>query len=297
MFNRFRFTVGSFFCLLTCAAALPTLLAAQQLLPTAPIARQNLAPTMMLPSIGLRINLDSRSRHPEGLHFSHPLFTESISPDTKIRADFGKEWSSEGSETEFEIDAEYAFHRSVSIEIGAPYAFLSPDEEESSSGIGNVEVAMKFANFAFEDHGILLGYGLAVGLPTGDADAGIGTDHTWELEPFLNAGISTGKWEVVAWARFGIPINQDDMEEVETEFHYDLAALYHASARLQLLAELNAGTGLSGAEAGEGSRAVGFGFKVAPHEGSSLMVGAGVSVPLGDDERDARLKISVFRHF
>lgn len=232
-----------------------------------------------------------------GLHFSHPLFTESISPDTKVRLDFWKAWQSAGSESEINVEAEYAFHRSVSIEVGVPYAFLSPDGEGSGSGLGNVEVALKFANFAFEDHGILLGYGLAVGLPTGDVGAGTGTDHIWELEPFLNAGIATGKWEMVAWSRFGIPINQNELEEIETEFHYDVAALYHVSQQVQVLAELNGGTGLSGEAAGDGSRAVGFGVKIAPNRKSSLMIGAGVSVPLDGDGREARLKISVFRHF
>jgi len=167
--------------------------------------------------------------HIHGLHFSHPLFTESVTPDTKLRFELGEEWEADGNATEIELEGEYAFHRSFSVEVFAPYVFLDPDLGPATSGAGNLEVALKFANFAFEERGVLLGYGVAVGFPTGDAKAGTGSDHIWELQPFLNLGVSVADFEVVAWSRFGIPTNQDPGEEVETAFLYDFSVLYHIS--------------------------------------------------------------------
>lgn len=235
--------------------------------------------------------------HEHGLHFTHPIFTESVSPDRKVRFDFGQEWEEEGTGSELELEAEYAFHRSFSIEVGVPYGFLSPDEGSSESSMGSAEVSFKFANFAFEDRGVLLGYGLEVGIPTGDTSKGIGNGHIWEIEPFLNIGIKTGNVELVAWSRFGIPTNQRSDEEIETEIAYDFSMLYHFSPRAQGLIELNGHGGLSGEEAGEGMISLSPGIRLAPSGGSSLVVGVGASFPLGEQELNAQLKVALFYHF
>ena len=235
--------------------------------------------------------------HLHGLHFSHPLFSESITPDTKVRFDFGREWEAEGTGSELELEAEYAFHPAFSIEFGAPYHFHNPDVGANETGLGNMEIALKFANFAFEDKGLLLGYGLEVGMPTGSDVTGIGSGHIWELEPFLGIGLVTGNFELVNRTRFGIPINQEPGEEVETELNYDFSALYHFSPRFQGLLELNGGIGLSGDEAGEGIVSLSPGIKVAPFASQALFVGLGASFPLGEEELDARLKLAFFYHF
>ena len=231
------------------------------------------------------------------LHFSHPIFTESITPDKKVRFDFGREWEADGTASELEVEAEYAFHPAFSIEVVGPYAFVSPDTGPGENGFGNVELALKFANFAFEGRGLLLGYGLEVGMPTGDEAKGIGNGHIWELEPFLSIGVITGNLELVNLTRFGIPTNQDPGEEVETEIHYDFSALYHFNTRVQGLLELNGAAGLSGDEAGQGIVSISPGIKFAPLAASSLFVGVGGSFPLGDEELDARLKLAFFYHF
>lgn len=92
---------------------------------------------------------------------------------------------------------------------------------------------MKFANYALAEEGLLSGYGFAVGLPTGDDQEGIGSDNIWELEPFLDIGFKRGPWDLVGFTRFGIPPNQEPDQELETEFHYDVAALYHLHPRIR----------------------------------------------------------------
>ncbi len=236
------------------------------------------------------------SGHYHGLHFSHPLFSESITPDTKVRFNAEGEFEDEGDGYELEAEGEYAFNRSFSIEIGIPYVTLDPNDGASTSALGNIELALKFANFVFEDAGILLGYGFAVGLPTGSPDKGIGSDTEWELEPFLNAGIKRGPLELVGWARFGIPVNLPEGEEVENDFHYDFSALVHAKSWLQVLVELRGKLALNGEEAGTGRVRLAPGIKVAPF-GPRLFLGLGVSLPLSEEELDARVRIAGFYHF
>lgn len=103
--------------------------------------------------------------HHAGLHFSHPLVTESVSPDTKIRADHRWFDFPDGArEHSGLLEGEYAFHRTVSLEVGLPFSY-------SEAAIGNLEATLKFASFAFEEAGILLGYGLQVAFPTNGGSA------------------------------------------------------------------------------------------------------------------------------
>ncbi len=235
--------------------------------------------------------------HSHGLHFSHPLFTESISPDTKLRANTGREWETDGNAWELEAEGEYAFDRSFSIEVGLPYLVLQPSGLSSTSGVGNLEVLFKFANFAFEEHGLLLGYGIEFEVPTGDDAKGIGSGHIWEVAPVLNVGYKRGNFELVGWTIFGIPFGQEAGEAVETDFVYNGSLLMHVSPRVQLLAELNGETVLSGAEAGTTLVRLSPGVKVAPSRAIPLLLGVGVTFPLSDSELDAGVLVSLFYHF
>lgn len=111
--------------------------------------------------------------HHAGLHFTHPLFAESVSPDRKVRLNYGYFDLPEAGEEEHSasLGLEYSFSRSFSVEASFPYSFT-----DEAAGI--TEVALKFANFSLEEHGLLLGYGLATGIPTsGAAEGGHGHDH------------------------------------------------------------------------------------------------------------------------
>ena len=214
-----------------------------------------------------------------------------------MRLDYARAWEAEANEDEIEFEGEYAFHRSFSIEVGVPYAFVAPDAGETRSGFDNVEVALKFANFAFENHGLLLGYGLGFGLPTGDSASGIGSDRIWELEPFLSVGWRRGSFELVGWGRFGIPTNLEAGDDVDTELRYDISVLHHWSRRVQALVELNGETSLGAPAPGDGVLSISPGLKVAPLAGRPLFVGVAGSFPPGDEELDARVRFSLFYHF
>jgi hypothetical protein len=114
------------------------------------------------------------------VHFAHPLVAESPTPDTKLRFEY--RYSRETEEEDANrhtlgLEAEYAFARWVSLELGVPYTFLDPDEGGSENGFDTVELAVKLASFAFAEKGLVLGGGLELGLPTGDDAKGIGSDH------------------------------------------------------------------------------------------------------------------------
>lgn len=266
-------------------AATPTALAALLTLPLGPTAAQE-----------ARSHRQEAAHH-AGLHFSHPLFTESVSPDTKVRVNTARVWDADGTETEFEFEAEYAFHRAFSIEVGAPFAIVDPKGGSRRTGLGNLKVLFKFANYAFEEHGVLLGYGIEIGVPTGDDRKGIGSGHLWEVEPVLNVGFKRGRLELVGFTRFGIPFNQRAGDEVETELAYDLSALAHLTQRVQALIEVNGQTVLSGAEAGESVVLLSPGTKIAPAGDVPLFIGVGAQVPLTEQKRDLAGKVSVFYHF
>lgn len=236
--------------------------------------------------------------HHDGLHFAHPLFTESVSPDTKFRFDYNyQNITGDVKRSGLILGGEYAFDRSFSIEVGLPYEFLNTGMEATASRIGNMEVSFKFANFAYEDAGLLLGYGLEVGLPTGNDASAIGSDHRIEWAPFLNAGLKKGAWEWVGFATFEIPTNQKPGEEIETELELNASVLYNISERWEGLLELNGSSPLSG---GEESPIWFFspGFKLAPLPNEHLKAGVGVQIPLSaDSEQELGLIGSLFYHF
>lgn len=245
--------------------------------------------------------------HDRGVHFTHPLFAESVSPDTKLRLDYSftdLEAGKDGSE--MELEGEYAFAPSFSLEIGM---HLEPDAGE----LGETHVLFKFANYAFGEAGLLLGYGVELGLPTGSGHAHEGGDHTepdhehdhaepeddiYTVAPFLNAGWTSGAWEVVGWGLFEIPTNQALQENVGTGFRYDASVLYRVNGRLEALVEAFGETGLSGPGTDRTVLNVAPALRVRPLADRPLVLGAGVAVPVTDArEYEARVLVSLFYHF
>ena len=196
------------------------------------------------------------------------------------------------------LEAEYAIHPSFSVEIDVPFTTLNPDIAASESNLGDIELGLNFANFAFEQYGLLLGYGVEAGLPTGDDAKGIGSDNIIELEPFFNIALKRRELELVAFGKFGIPFNQGEGQEVETELAYNFSALYHFGPRVQGLLELDGETVLSGDESGASVLNLSPGVKVRPLQIRNLIIGASAGIPVTDlEEFDVRGIVSAFWHF
>ena len=93
------------------------------------------------------------------LHFSHPLVTESPSPDTKLRLDYIATRTSDQtgiSENTFRLEGEYAFNHNVSLAIVTPFISRTAPAAERASGLGDIELSLKAASLAFGEHGLLL---------------------------------------------------------------------------------------------------------------------------------------------
>lgn len=126
---------------------------------------------------------------------THPLGTEdpgTADPKTiQIEVTGESHHFSDGSETDLGIQFTTGIVPHLDIALGAGYGFLSPDEGSSESGIGDLEVALKW-NFLEEKEGVP-GLALKVGstLPTGDEKKGLGSGG-YDLSAALVAGKSIG---------------------------------------------------------------------------------------------------------
>ena len=129
-------------------------------------------------------------------------------------------------------------------------------------------------------------------------EKGTGSNHIWEVEPFFSLGYKTGKVELITFLIFGIPFNQDEGEEVETEFSYQVSGLYHVHPRVRALLELDGTTVLSGHEEGDNVVNLSPGILLQPLSDPNLVLGLGASFPVsGLQEFDWGLNTSVFYHF
>jgi len=248
---------------------------------------------------------EAHHHNEKALHFSHPLISESPSPDTKIRLDYkfeskpGKEEEQAGARVStINLEGEYAFNKSFSVEVNIPYSFRDSEEDSITDNTGNVEIAFKYANYTFEEKGLLLGGGLEFGLPTGNTGKEIGSSHVLEIAPFLNFGYRHDPFELVGFVKFGFPINENTDDETDLELGWNLSLLYQANEDIQLLLELDGEHVYNGEEDGHEVVNITPGVKYQPFAQGRFQVGAGVSFPLTEDKEFYVMPvISAFYHF
>lgn len=242
------------------------------------------------------------SHKSKGLHFSHPLISESPSPDTKIRLDYFfldeiEEEGEEGAifnEHTIRLEAEYAFNRNISIEVDVPYTFIDPEKGSNEDHINNIEIGLKLASYIFEEHRVLIGGGLEFGIPTGDDDKGIGSDNIIEIEPFLSFGYKVQNFEFVSFLSLGFPVNQDEGDELG----YNISFLYHITHSIEALLEFDGEYVLNGEEDGDSVFNIDPGIKILPFKNKDIHIGFGAGFPLSDDEEfNYRLIGSFIYHF
>ena len=238
-------------------------------------------------------------------HFAHPLVAESPTPDTKIRVDYryqnapGEDGEPGARISTMNIEGEYALDESVGVEIGIPYSMRdSKGDEGSASHLDNIEVALKYANFSLADHGLLLGGGVEVGLPTGSTRKGIGSSHVVEIEPFIDFGYQFDRFEAVGFLKFGFPFNEHTDDKTDLELGWNLSLLHKTTDGLQLLIEADGESVRGGGEDGHNVVNLTPGIKYwMPHR-PNLSFGAGVSFPVSDDKEFYAMPFaSVLYHF
>lgn len=232
------------------------------------------------------------------MHFSHPLFTESPSPDTKLRFDYLRApLARAASDNTFRVEGEYAFTRNISIEANLPMTSRSVGGT-STSAVGSGEIALKLASFAAARHGVLLGGGVGFGIPTGNDEKGIGSDHLVEVEPYLDFGYMRKQMELVSFASFSTTTRRKDGEENEKEVAIAGSLLYHLDPRFESLIELEARRSLYSDAEDEQVVNAGVGLKYHVSRIRALVVGVGGRIPLTTErEFQSEIILSALYHF
>jgi hypothetical protein len=242
---------------------------------------------------------DDHDHDHDHLHFSHPLVTESPSPDTKLRFDFlSARTTDPGSDREklVQVEGEYAFGHALSLSVIAPYVWLRSAGNDASS-MGDVELSLKGASMIFAERGILVGGGLSTTLPTGNDEKGIGSDHVIELEPFIDAAYRYNELELVTFLSTASAVNRRSGEEPERSLDFNASALYAVVPRVEALFEVASTRALVGPETGSWQTLIAPGIKVYPFTNRQFMFGASAGFGTGEIRTVRTLLVSAFYHF
>lgn len=223
--------------------------------------------------------------HPQ-IGVAHPIITESPVPETAIKLLYAyADPGDGGAEHALAASLEYALATTFSLELTVPYAVFDPVDGGPFGRLDNVELAAKWATYRYADHGLIPAAGLAVGLPTGRDERGVGSDHVVGLEPFARLGYVRGPFDVVATVNLAIPLNQtaDERDEEDFALAYNLAIFYRLRPDVQALVELH-GESIFGDDASDAQAFyVSPGVTFQPFSDKSINLGVGVSLPLTDD--------------
>jgi hypothetical protein len=233
------------------------------------------------------------------LHFSHPLVTESPSPDTKLRCDFLSARTTEpGSDREslIQLEGEYAFTHALSLSVITPYVWLH-SSGTTLSNLGDIEVSLKGASMVLAESGILVGGGLSTTLPTGSEDKGIGSGHVVELEPFVDVAYKHDALELVTFLSTSSAVNRRTGDEEERSLSLNGSALYALLPRVEALFEVATTRALVGPEIGSWLTLVAPGIKVYPFPNRQFMFGASAGFGTGTIKTVRTVLVSAFYHF
>ena len=255
---------------------------------------------LLLLSVILASTIQAQHHHDEELHFSHPLITESPSPDTKVRFDyfyrrFRPDRTSEHSPR---VEFEYAFKPSFSVEVNLPYTVRRTEDLPTVSHTDGMDVAVKLTNSVFKEHHVLLVYGVEFGLPTGSDSKGIGSGHLVEVAPYFGAGLKRAKVEVVGFTSVSVPANKRSGDEAATALGYQLSFLFKPNPTIQPVIELDGETELNGVGSGDTVVNLSPGIKLRPLRSEHWQLGAGVGFPVTSrKDFHTRVVLSAFYHF
>ena len=217
--------------------------------------------------------------HPD-IDIVHPVIGESPVPETHVTLRYEFAESDAQNDHNIEAGIQYAFTRSFSIELAAPMAVIDREAGPTLAGIGNLEISGKWATYSAVQHGLLPAFGVAVSLPTGNEERGIGSDHVVELQPFAMVGFVLGKFDFIAGLDVSIPLNQSAEEHDAENFAvgYHLSVAYRALPTMQGLLELW-GSSTFG-EDDETAFYVAPALAFQPFKQSAVNLGIGFSLPV-----------------
>ncbi len=234
------------------------------------------------------------------LHFSHPMVTESPSPDTKLRFDFVHLRSSgaiPAQVNEYRAEYEYGFTDALSLAFVVPYVSISSPASARANGLGDIELQLKGASFAWDEHGMLAGGGVSAGLPTGSDEKGIGSGHIYEIAPFVDIALRRGELETVAFLSFSSTFNERKAESRERSARLDASALFRVHPQIEILGEISSTRELNAAGGANQETFLAPGLKWRPAKWTGLALGVSALFGVGKMRDTSALQFSAFYHF
>jgi hypothetical protein len=236
------------------------------------------------------------------LHFSHPMVTESPSPDTKLRLDYL--WGRKDFPTlrltahELRLEGEYAFSPAFSVAVTVPYVWVVPSGLSGVNGFDNTELSLKAASLRWAERGLLVGGGMSAGLPTGSDERGIGTSRAVELEPFVDLALKRGRLELVGFGHYGTTVRNAAGRDAEREVGLNGSLLYAVAPVVEALIEVESVRDVAPGEEHSTTSLVAPGVKLYPFRNRQLMAGVSGRIGVGGGATDFRgLLVSAFYHF
>lgn len=154
---------------------------------------------------------------PQGeLNFRRPQITSKAFPENEalLVPTYTKD---ENSTTTAKLVYEKRMGRKGQWEVAVPFAFESGST--STSGIGDLEVSVKYVLAQRPSSQFIFSGGLETALPTGESEIGIGTG-TWKLAPFFAAGKGFDAFYFQSSVKYETPVQSD---KGESELLYNLA--------------------------------------------------------------------------
>jgi hypothetical protein len=261
--------------------------------------RAMLAYSVMLAVVmALPARLASQDHDHAKLHFSHPILTESPSPDSKFRVDFihAVDNALGARVNTFQVEGEFGFSDALSLAVVAPFVSVTSPADARANALGNVELQLKAASFRWDENGVLVGGGITAGLPTGSDAKGIGSGHIFELEPFVDAAYKQGRFEGVAFLSVASTFNQRAGEERERYATLNASSLFRAHPQVELLAEVSTSRDLYGTSP-KFETVIAPGIKWLPAAAPKLAIGISRAFGIGELRDTRAFQLSGFYHF
>ena len=222
----------------------------------------------------------------KGIYLTTPLHTQNPLPKKKVKLAYYNldidEGTTQKDKDKLKLELEYKFNKNFGVNLQVPYTWVEKTKKGKTTDYDNlddVELSLNFANYAFEDNGVVIGYGLGLGIPTGDEEKYAGSDHLWRIMPFVNVGKAYDKVEVIAHVNLVLNANENGTN-VEDAIEYDLSLLYKLHDNVKALVEFNGDSLLDGDD--HTVIDISPGLKYVSDDHWEVAVGA--SFPLTDDE-------------
>ena len=156
------------------------------------------------------------------LNFPRPLFVEKAYPEDEAVASFDYQSAIDERTSSIEAALEKRVGARGQIEVSLPASIVDPNGGPTTSGVGDLGLSYKHVLFADAAWRSIATARLAVSVPTGKTNGGIGSG-TWVFAPQLLAGQELGPFILQGEIAAEVPT---DIARADRQMFYGLALQY-----------------------------------------------------------------------